>query len=365
MASRAATAAVRRSASALATSSSRLQQAYVEALKVIGAHGARTTTAVERLQQKANELRSAGSADDAAVKKSRELERISSDLQFRVESHRVDNLVKHRHGEAKEHRRMAPVDMSDWVHRTMALKHYKQVRMHKILQKAEQHHLFDDLFPKPLDGSLDVEVHAAVPVGEALELVENAAQVPPAQTVSAPAVHVQPYHADVRKYTVLLVDCDMPHDEEGMYKDHILWLNSDVALSATQASRPLPLATAISVSPSAAVDTAHFGKLVLPYVPPHPTRGTKDHRIALLVCEQTADMPALTEDLPRDTPVHRLLRDNKLKPRGLTFWRAAWDESVSHIYRDILKVVEPRFVRPSKIGLKGVDDLKVNKYGVF
>jgi large subunit ribosomal protein L35 len=86
--------------------------------------------------------------------------------------------------------------------------------------------------------------------------------------------------------------------------------------------------------------TEGVGQTVLSYEPPLPPKGTHRHRYTLLVLEQTANRkePLVLDAnvLPnRHIDVANFLKQYHLVPRGITFFRSEWDETVNELYPKI------------------------------
>ncbi|KAF7340205.1 hypothetical protein MVEN_01939100 [Mycena venus] len=90
----------------------------------------------------------------------------------------------------------------------------------------------------------------------------------PRQTRVPPKLYANVFHTDVRLYTMLLVDPDVPDPENQTYTTFLHWLKPNIPLSATHTGR-IPLLN------------THTR-----YVPPHPQRGTPYHRYTLLLLPQ-------------------------------------------------------------------------------
>ncbi|KNE59448.1 hypothetical protein AMAG_03728 [Allomyces macrogynus ATCC 38327] len=256
--------------------------------------------------------------------------------------------------------RYAAGDFSKPEFRQLGLDHFVKHRRPRVIQFAEQRGVFQDFFPKRED-EINVEVHLAAR-GE--ELIKMGSDLAPLETTTPPAVYIQPFHAEEKKYTFVLLDADKVRPDLEMQSEEILWMVKDIPLSASTATAPLNLPTAADAT------TGTVGHLVLPYVPPHPTKGSGTHRVVALVLEQpaadateSADAAAApTTSLPRQVAVWDLVQAQGLTPRGLLLWKTEWDTTVSDVFRNVLKEREPRFVTRPKIGRKGVDGLIGNKY---
>ncbi|PPQ70890.1 hypothetical protein CVT24_000558 [Panaeolus cyanescens] len=175
------------------------------------------------------------------------------------------------------------------------------------------------------------------------------------QTIQPPRLFANVYHTDTRLYTMLLVDLDVPNPEEESFTTYLHWMKPNIPLSATSPERISDLNTHTQ------------------YVPPHPQNGSPYHRYVTILLPQPplegseytlsaasrADGPTSAHlDIPIVPDEQRLgfnVRDfvekwnlDGSKGGGLHMWRAVWDDSVSEIYRDILKKPEPYFGRPQK-----------------
>ncbi|KAG6841548.1 hypothetical protein C0991_009913 [Blastosporella zonata] len=104
----------------------------------------------------------------------------------------------------------------------------------------------------------------------------------PGQTVKPPHVYVNAFHTDTRLYTMILVDPDVPDEENQSFRTYLHWLKPNVPLSAT---------------------TRAYLNLDdhTPYIPPHPQQGTPYHRYVLLLLPQPPLSPtALTHPLTNE-----------------------------------------------------------------
>lgn len=92
---------------------------------------------------------------------------------------------------------------------------------------------------------------------------------------------------------------------------------------------------------------ADQGDLVLPYIAPHPAKGTDLHRYTIVLFQQT-DRVNNISPLERDHfSLHSLAEDLSLTPAGIHFWRSRWTQfgkdSISNVYRNSLQQDEPTF----------------------
>ena len=79
------------------------------------------------------------------------------------------------------------------------------------------------------------------------------------------------------------------------------------------------------------------GEIILPYIPPHPPKGTKYHRYTLAILEQPNNQKIqVPENMNRVKDVREFMSEYSLTLRGASFFREVWDKDVSSIYTDIL-----------------------------
>jgi len=74
----------------------------------------------------------------------------------------------------------------------------------------------------------------------------------------------------------------------------------------------------------------------LPYIPPHPPKGTKYHRYTVAVLEQPSQIDVNQVKAERVMNVREFVKDYNLTVRGASFFREVWDENVTEIYQEIL-----------------------------
>ncbi|XP_025219028.1 39S ribosomal protein L38, mitochondrial [Theropithecus gelada] len=100
------------------------------------------------------------------------------------------------------------------------------------------------------------------------------------------------------------------------------------------------------------------GQVTCPYLPPFPARGSGIHRLAFLLFKQ--DQPIDFSEDARPSPCYQLAQrtfrtfdfykkhQEAMTPAGLSFFQCRWDDSVTHIFHQLLDMREPvfEFVRP-------------------
>lgn len=152
------------------------------------------------------------------------------------------------------------------------------------------------------------------------------------KTLQPPKVTVTPFHTDDAYYTLAMVDTDAPYEAEDRLASKAHWLVHNIPLSVTK--------TQVDVSK---VDVS------LPYIAPHPQRGTPYHRYTLVLLSQPGKLTIPPTPLRDHFSLRQLIEDHHLSPAGIHFWRAAWSEAsseaISSVYRNVLHEEEPHFVK--------------------
>ncbi|KAJ2759562.1 mitochondrial 54S ribosomal protein YmL35 [Coemansia nantahalensis] len=163
--------------------------------------------------------------------------------------------------------------------------------------------------------------------------IEPGSVVDPAAAREEPKVELIAFHDEPRLHTLLMVDLDEPCEETQSFRENLHWAVANVPLSRSQ--------SAVG---------AGSGTVLLPYLPPHPAHGTPAHRYVFAAFEQgdggQAQIDASAAAVDRATTVRELVEAHGLRPVGLSFVRAAWNESVDSVYRDVLGQPAPRFGAP-------------------
>ncbi|EST04925.1 Phosphatidylethanolamine-binding protein PEBP [Kalmanozyma brasiliensis GHG001] len=156
--------------------------------------------------------------------------------------------------------------------------------------------------------------------------------VEPSATVQAPRVEVNVFHEESKRYTLAILDPDQPDEDVGGFKTTLLALKEDVQLSATS-DPTVDLTKDMEVN----------------WIPPHPQQGTPYHRYTTVLFEQPT--PASKGEVDRENfNLRTFAQERGLTPAGIHFWRAKWSQesadTISGIYRDVLKRQEPKYAKP-------------------
>ncbi|KAI9437002.1 PEBP-like protein [Lactarius indigo] len=222
-------------------------------------------------------------------------------------------------------------DMSQKVYRHLVEQRWRnEGALDLLMERLYQMHVIPDVLPAPPN---DVVLRARAKRKTAP--VEAGAFIVNEQTRRPPKLYATVFHPEPRFYTLLMVDPDVPDEENQSFRTYLHWLQPNISLSATSAG----------LLPS----IAHT-----PYVPPHPARGTPYHRYVLLLlphADPTAKLSLPPGPLERDGfDVRKFVQEHALETDGggAFMWRAVWDLESSRIWREVIKKPEPRYGYPPK-----------------
>lgn len=241
-------------------------------------------------------------------------------------------------------------DMSQKVYRHLIEQRWRnEGALDLLMERLYQMHVIPDIlsslqptvdlrvvFPEPPPKNVVLRARTkrkTLPVEAGVFLVNE-------QTRRPPKLYTTVFHPEPRLYTLLMIDPDVPDQDNQTFKTFLHWLQPNITLSATSAG----------LLPSA----AHT-----PYLPPHPARGTPYHRYVLLLLPH--EDPTLKLSLPpgpleRDAfDARRFVQEHALRTDGggAFMWRAVWDEESSRIWETIIKKPEPRYGYSPKLDLYG------------
>ncbi|KAM7067302.1 large ribosomal subunit protein mL38 isoform 2-T2 [Molossus nigricans] len=196
---------------------------------------------------------------------------------------------------------------------------------------AEYYGLYRDLFHSATFVPR-VPLHVAYTVGEDdLMPVYHGNEITPTEAAQAPEVT---YEADEGSmWTLLLTNLDghlLEPDAE-----YVHWLVTNIPGNRVAE-----------------------GQETCPYLPPFPARGSGFHRFAFLLFKQ--DKPIDFSEDARPSPCYQLAQrtfhtfdfykkhQEAMTPAGLAFFQCRWDDSVTHVFHQLLDMREPvfEFVRP-------------------
>ncbi|KAF8929707.1 phosphatidylethanolamine-binding protein [Dissophora ornata] len=310
-----------------------VNRTYDEALKIIGEDKIKRLADVKKLEASLTELMKA-TPSAARDKEIAELKESIFKQEAYAEINDPEIQWRFKNGQA---------DMSKAVFRYMKSKQFQRETLPVIQQRITQMFVTPDVLPAftpTLNVQLDYGSGPVIKNASGSSVSNNYFEVGsyllPGKSIKEPKINVTSFHPEQKYYTVALVDPDMPDVENQSFKQQLHWLMTNVSLSATQTD---------VIQESADV--------VLPYVPPHPPKGTKYHRYTLLVAEQPnkgQDKVQIDRSqVSRETTVRDLCSQYGLDSKGLTFFRQVWDKDVSKIYKDILQQEEPVYGKQPKV----------------
>ncbi|KAI9267980.1 phosphatidylethanolamine-binding protein [Phascolomyces articulosus] len=220
------------------------------------------------------------------------------------------------------------LEMDRPVYRYLRQKQFEKAPRKQLLQRINQMNVIPDVLPLGLVPTVEVGIQLKGQEGS----VEPGVFIKPEQTIEVPKIDVTNFHTDKRLYTLLLVDPDSPDVVNKTYQQHCHWLITNVPLSVTES-------------------TVSGGDTVLDYVPPHPQKGTKYHRYTLIAYEQPnggSEKVDIKVDKREGFDAKAIAQTHGLQPCGVSFFRQVWDETVSSIYSNVLRIPEPVYGKPPK-----------------
>ncbi|KAJ3998867.1 phosphatidylethanolamine-binding protein, partial [Lentinula boryana] len=259
-----------------------------------------------------------------------------------------------------------------------------------LMERLHQMHVVPDLLPA-IHPSLDLHVTVPYPLnkqfkrsmksgGKSIVGVEPGSFLSPTQTARAPGLWAHAWHSDVRLYTMVMLDPDVPDEETRSFTTYVHWMKPNIPVSAVAEPRAF-------ISP--ALLNSHTT-----YVPPHPQQGTPYHRYTILLLPQppkaiySRNVEAkFFKDLAKHNSgyetigkhsqrrgfnLRKFVRqwglsgsdDLTLKDiggGGVHMFREVWDETVSGVFKTSVAKggkIEEKYTLPKKVdryeGLKGV-----------
>ncbi|EPQ61180.1 PEBP-like protein [Gloeophyllum trabeum ATCC 11539] len=284
---------------------------------------------------------------ERVLREARELERKEGELgeeeRRRLEILRVQGLVNLPEVRWKARNGMGEPDLSQPVYRRLVEQRWRSDGdLDLLMERIHQMHVVPDILPS-LHPSFDMRITfpelppenaaSGKKPKERYHGVEPGVFLSPKQTRGPPRIYTTVFHTDPRYYTMIMVDADYPDAENHRYKTFLHWMQPNIQLS-TSSTGPFT-----------------FKEPHTPYIPPHPQRGTPYHRYVLLLLPHSSPSEAL--DIPVPTMEERVNFDSRafMQKYGLDgskggaahMWREEWDEEVSRIYAEVLKVPEPRY----------------------
>ncbi|KAJ1933633.1 mitochondrial 54S ribosomal protein YmL35 [Linderina macrospora] len=285
--------------------------AYDEALKVIDAYKTKKTAEAEAAAKELNDAQ-AKSADAAEISA---LKQKYFDLAVEAEINDSEVLWNVRQGN---------FDLSKPVFVHLKEKAWHARPLEILMQRLLQMYVLPDLLDPREVGIPSAQLNISL----AEEPLEPGSAIEPGMARKQPEIELATFHEDTRLHTLVMVDLDEPHVEQQSFREQFHWVVANLPFSMTQTKAQLSEASEL-----------------LSYIPPHPARGSPTHRYAFVAFEQADGGKQRIEnaEVSRDLVLREFAKQHSLRPVGLSFFRATWDESVDEVYRDVLKLAPPNY----------------------
>ncbi len=215
------------------------------------------------------------------------------------------------------------VDLSVPIFRYLANRKWQEVPLHLTMQRITQMHITPDVIPL-ISPSHDVRLFFPLrsrthlggkarkddfEVGEFLNSRESA---------KAPSIEIQSFKPGPGKYSIAIIDPDVPDEKNDAFTTYLHYLQEDVELDESKH-----------------LVTFENGKVSMPYVPPHPHKGTPYHRYTVVVWKQPESPPDIGRpQVKREGFVAMDFATQRgLRAVGISFWRQVWDENVGEVMK--------------------------------
>ncbi|KIK67118.1 hypothetical protein GYMLUDRAFT_851474 [Collybiopsis luxurians FD-317 M1] len=259
--------------------------AYDEALKIIMRDSEELTLEAGKLWKEITQLEARAQVEEAEGH-SEALQNTLSHLETLRKKHHIVsvqsqiNLPSTRWTVAN-----AQFDPTIPAHRHLAEQRWRgEGALDLLMERLHQMHIIPDLLPG-IHPSLDLHVTVPYPLhkqfkrsvksgGKSTLGVEPGSFLSPTQTARAPGLWAHCWHLDVRLYTMVMLDPDVPDEENQSFTTYLHWMKPNIPISALTLPRGhIPFSLLNS-------HTA--------YIPPHPQQGTPYHRYTILLLPQPA-----------------------------------------------------------------------------
>ncbi|KAJ2517180.1 mitochondrial 54S ribosomal protein YmL35 [Coemansia sp. RSA 2049] len=307
--------------------------AYDEALKVIKSYSARRLIEAKAAEEDLRKAQESGAeADKIAALKKRLF-----DLEVDAEINDSEVLWNARQGNYDLNRPVYQyLKEREWLGRPL------KVLMQRVLQMFVLPDMLDPRDVGTPESQLNVSMQGS-------SVFEPGSIVDPAAALQQPEIELVTFHDDTRHHTLIMVDLDEPFEEQQTFREQFHWVVADLPFSRMQSR----------------VVIDENSNVLLPYIPPHPAKGSPMHRYVLAVFEQGEGGQEKLEgaDVSRDMVVRDFVSQHRLRLVGISFFRSSWEESVDDVYRNVLKTDPPNFgPMPSERKDIGPDGRKINPF---
>ncbi|KAJ1797170.1 mitochondrial 54S ribosomal protein YmL35 [Coemansia sp. RSA 2399] len=307
--------------------------AYDEALRVIEAYKTKRLAEADAAAEELKQAQEIGADAD----KTSALKKAWFDLAVDAEINDSEVLWNARQGNYDLNRPVYEyLKKNEWLGRPL------EILMQRLLQMFVLPDMLDPREVGAPESQLNVSMSGSA-------VLEPGSMVDPAEALKQPEIELVTFHDDTRQHTLIMVDLDEPFEEQQSFREQFHWAVADVPFSKMQSKAVINDET----------------NVLLPYIPPHPARGTPTHRYVLAVFEQgqggREKLGAI--DVSRNMVVRDFVSQHSLRLVGISFFRASWSEAVDDVYRDVLKTEPPNYgPMPAERKDIGPDGRKINLY---
>ncbi|KAL0065696.1 mitochondrial 54S ribosomal protein YmL35 [Marasmius tenuissimus] len=236
----------------------------------------------------------------------------------------------------------------------------KDGKLDLLMERIHQMNIVPDVLPV-IHPSIDLDVTVKPPLNRTfvsprrIFLVEPGKYLTPQQTLRPPMLFPHVYHTDTRLYTMLMIDPDVPDEENRTFTTYLHWMKPNIPLSATHRG-PIPELNSHTT-----------------YIPPHPQRGTPYHRYTILLLpnppktsyglnveakarrgvstSESLDIPVVPDKERLGFNVREFVKQwglNAALGGGYHMYRQVWDDTVTGIYGAVFGRPEPHYGLPRK-----------------
>jgi len=235
------------------------------------------------------------------------------------------------------------------------------------MQRVHDSHIVPDLLGS-IDPVADITISIAAGGSAEKRMVKADTLLEAHQVIAAPEVDVRVIHPEERLYTLALIDLDVPNDETERYDTFCHLLScvfsnrpldrtycADVKMGDSNRPNLCLSATKSSIPSSSSSSSDPDSPSLLPYLSPHPAKGSGIHRYVYVLLKQKTVISSLSgDDMTRENfNLRQFIAKHDLEPVGIHYFRTQWSKVVSQVYKRLDKE-EPVFGRMPKIDMQRV-----------
>ncbi|KAJ2813426.1 mitochondrial 54S ribosomal protein YmL35 [Coemansia furcata] len=312
--------------------------AYDEAVKIIDAYAAKKTAEATAAAGELAQARGSGTVNEEQIGA---LKKKWFDLAVEAEINDPEVLWSAKQGK---------YDLTRPVFLHLREQAWRGRPLEILMQRLLQMFVLPDLLDPRDVGTPSAQLNIAL-AANPQDVLEPGSIIDPSEAREQPEIELVKFHEDSRLHTLVMVDLDEPLETQQTFREQFHWVVANIPFSKSQSKANI--ADALTL---------------LPYVPPHPARGTPNHRYAFVLFEQGENGSNRLEsfEVSRDSVLRTFAAQHDLRPAGISFFRASWNESVDDVYRDVLQQTPPNYgIAPTPRSDIGPDGRKINAYENF